>query len=55
MGAPGLLHYRLEGEAVQGRRQTLRGQGCISAVDGALFHVRRNPGSQRVFLESTRG
>lgn len=52
---PGLLHYKLEGESVQGRSQTLRGQGCISAVDGALFHVRRNPGSQRVFLESTRG
>lgn len=52
---PGLLHYRLEGETVQGQRQTLRGQGCISATDGARFEVRRTPGSQRVFLESSRG
>lgn len=52
---PGLVHYRLEGESVQGRRQSLSGQGCISAVDGARFHVRRNPGSRRVFLESTSG
>lgn len=52
---PGLIHYKLEGESVQGRRQTLRGQGCISAVDGARFQVRRNPGSQRVFLESVSG
>ncbi|MDP3859540.1 MAG: hypothetical protein Q8Q73_17425 [Stagnimonas sp.] len=52
---PGLLHYRLEGESVQGRRQALSGQGCISAIDGARFQVRRAPGSRRVFLESTRG
>ena len=52
---PGLLHYRLEGESVQGRRQALSGQGCISAIDGARFQVRRSPGSRRVFLESTRG
>ena len=52
---PGLIHYKLEGESVQGRRQTLRGQGCISAVDGARFQVRCNPGSQRVFLESVSG
>lgn len=52
---PGLIHYKLEGETVQGRRQTLSGQGCISATDGARFQVRRNPGSRRVFLESVSG
>lgn len=52
---PGLVHYRLEGESGQGRPTALSGQGCISAVDGARFHVRRQPGSQRVFLESSNG
>lgn len=52
---PGLLHYRLEGEARGEGRTYLVGEGCIEALDGARFEVRRHPGSRRVFLESSSG
>lgn len=50
---PGLLHYRIEGESLQGERLSLRGEGCISATEGARFEVRRRSSdSRQVFLES---
>lgn len=53
---PGLLHYRIEGESMQGRRLGLQGEGCIRAVDGARFQVRRrNSDSRQVFLETVNG
>lgn len=50
---PGLLHYRIEGESLQGERLSLQGEGCISATEGARFEVRRRSSdSRQVFLES---
>lgn len=53
---PGLLHYRIEGESQQGRSLGLEGEGCIRAVDGASFQVRRRGSdSRKVFLETVNG
>lgn len=53
---PGLLHYRIEGESQQGGRLGLQGEGCIRAVDGASFQVRRRGSdSRQVFLETVNG
>lgn len=51
---PGLLHYRLEGISDDGGLTQLQGAGCIKVVEGAHYSVRRQPGSNRVFLQSTR-
>jgi len=50
---PGLLHYRLEGVSEADSSKRLVGEGCIKAIDGARFVVRRKPGSRKVFLETT--
>ena len=50
---PGLLHYRLEGDTDQADGLRLRGEGCIEVSDGKLYTVRRNPGSRKVFLETS--
>lgn len=53
---PGLLHYRIEGESIQGQRIGLQGEGCIRVVEGARFQVRRRGSdSRQVFLETVNG
>ena len=51
---PGLLYYRLEGFSDGRKTGELRGQGCIHVRDGSRFTVRRQPGSDQVFLEASR-
>jgi len=50
----GLVNYRLEGYSLGREAGALHGEGCIRVREGSRFAVRRQPGSNRVFLEALR-